>query len=184
VRIGPGPSLQYRFIHNPDHASCYSDAPHLPPPPPASMHRACNCRPVRLIRCCSPSMIRSRLLLSAHLTSAPSPPLPHRLSTASSLIVPPRLPPRVTSPELRHRRPPPPPSISSTRADHHLLPLSTPPHGPATLTIPQGHLRHHDLHPSSMPLPDLQAGALRYSSGLLPVVSLRPRTLPWTAHIR
>jgi hypothetical protein len=37
--------------------------------------------------------------------------------------MPSRLPPRVASPELRHRRPPPPPSISSARASHHLLPL-------------------------------------------------------------
>jgi hypothetical protein len=53
------------------------------------------------------------------------------------------------------------------------------PRGPTTPTVPWGHLHRHDLRPSSLPLPDLRAGALRYSSSLSLVVSLCPRALPW-----
>jgi hypothetical protein len=69
----------------PNYASCRSNRATYLPASTCSTCSRCSCAlPCTLIHCCTPSMIRSHLLLSPRLASAPSSPLPHPPSATSS----------------------------------------------------------------------------------------------------
>jgi hypothetical protein len=122
-----------------DRQRCVPTAPAVTPTCatclPASTRSACNhhpcAPPCTLIRCCSPSTIRSRLLLSARLASAHSSPLPCRHCTAA-----PKDPLATTPWAPHHRRAGAPNLGASQRPAWHEL-----------------HVACHELCVACLPLP-------------------------------